>query len=300
MNKKIAIAIPCRNELLCCRTVKQFFASAIHPEDIEIWIVLDGWDFKRDDKFKAAYEAVFKMAENDSCIHIIEHDKSLGVRVAANRVAAQTQASYIMKIDSHCELSVGWDVQLINTYDEYELETLIIPEMRSLDPDTFKLGNRFFGACSIDPNIHQHYWMDFPARKGSKLEYEIMSNIGATWFTSVQYWWQLFLHDEVMFGSWGESAPETSLKCWLSGGRMILTTNVWFAHMFRRRFPYKISTTMIQENKRKTCSYWWGNEYPNQIHTIEWLVGKFGPVPGWESGTLYHRNLQNKKGIQNG
>ena len=291
MKQAVCVAIPSRNETLLLRTVKQYLAAAKFPNDVEIAVVLDGWDVKpRGDKITQELVDVYKrqihdikaLAAIDPRIVIHELPEPKGVRHALNLVCATTDCEYFIKLDAHCELSPNWDDELIKSYQAAGLETLIIPRIRSLDPDTFVKGDRFFDYLYIDSDIHQRHWPEYAQRPEAQKDVcEVMSNLGASWFTSVQYWWQLGGHDENLY-TWGESAPETSLKCWLSGGRQLLNKRVWFAHVFRRRFPYKISGRAIQQNKRRTKDYWLNNEYPMQIHDIEWLVRKFAPVPTWD------------------
>ena len=161
--------------------------------------------------------------------------------------------------------------------------------MCSLDPDTLKWGDRRFDHYFLSNEIRSGgkcWWEDYNNRPEAKPNVcETMANVGATWFTSKEYWWYLGGHDETLY-AWGESGPETSLKVWLSGGRMLLNKNVTFAHMFRRRFPYHINSNKIAENKIKIQEYWFNNRYPLQIHPVAWLVGKFWPVPTWEKGSL--------------
>jgi len=293
MNNRICVAIPSRNELYLTRTVKQFFASAKAPDDVEIWVVLDGWDKTPDrmgqavfDQYRQQQDEIKAMADADSRIHIIEHDIPQGVRVAANKPAALTEARYFMKIDAHTELSPNWDYELRTAYDYAGYESLIIPRICSMDPEhNFEHGTRWFDHCYIDPNIHQKLWADYKTRPEAQANLsECMSNLGATWFCSTQYWWQLGGHDESLY-MWGESGPETSLKCWLSGGKQYLIKSASFAHVFRRRFPYSLHGGKIKDNKEVTKKYWLNNEYPLQIHPVEWLVGRFWPVPEWEDTT---------------
>lgn len=295
MNDQICIIIPSRNEPLLTRTVQQYLHAAERPDRVEVFVILDGWDIKAEGKidqemvsaYQLELERIHHLADRDSRVRLLEFKESRGVRVAANQAAALTEAAYLIKLDSHCELSPGWDVELQSSYDVSGKDTLIIPRICGLDPNTFDHGTRFFDYLYIDSDIHQRHWPEYAQRvPENKTLVEVMSNLGASWFTSRQYWWELELHDEVMFGAWGESAPETSLKCWLSGGRQLLNKRVWFAHLFRRRFPYSISGGMVRENKRRTKEFWLNHQYPLQIHPIEWLVGKFWPVPTWEKGTL--------------
>ena len=289
-NNKICVVIPARNETLVCRTALQFLAMAQQPADVEIVVVLDGWDLQPAgkvtqeyaDAYKREWEAVQALASSDPRIMVYNLEVSKGVRHALNHALAYTDCTYFIKIDAHCELSYHWDYELRSSYDGAGLQTLIIPRIRSLDPDTFAMGDRFFDYLYIDSDIHQRHWPEYgqrPAAQGQVCE--VMSNLGATWFSTVRYWWQIGGHDESLY-TWGESAPETSLKCWLGGGRQLLNKNVWFAHMFRRRFPYAISGPAIKQNKARTKEYWLNGEYPLQVQPVEWLVRRFAPVPTWE------------------
>ncbi len=290
MRQAICVVIPSRNETLLSRTVNQYLAAAKFPNDVEIAVVLDGWDVRPKgkitqelaDAYKRQIHDIKALAAIDPRIVVHELPEAKGVRHALNRVVATTTCKYFIKLDAHCELSQNWDDELIKSYEDAGLETLIIPRICSLDPETFQHGDRFFDYLYIDSDIHQRHWPEYAqSAEAQKDVCEVMSNLGASWFTSVQYWWQLGGHDESLY-MWGESAPETSLKCWLSGGRQLLNKRVWFAHVFRRRFPYRLNGNRVIANKQRTKEYWLNNEYPMQIHPVEWLVKKFAPVPTWE------------------
>jgi len=299
MNERICVAVLSRNETLLCRTVHRLFVRAYDPDRIEVNVILDGWDLESNSKvnpieaeiYKHQVHGIKEMAAKDSRIVIHELEKPHGVRHGANRAAALTDCDYIIKCDAHIEFSQNYDLHFLQCYKWAGHESLIIPSICSMDPENdYRYGERRFEFLLINPDMHQEHWFGYAKRPEAKGDcVEVMSNLGAVWFTSRQYWWQIELHDEETFGTWGESAPETSLKVWLSGGRMILNRNVLYAHVFRRTFPYSINGNMVVKNKTRTKEYWLNEEYPYQIHPVSWLVGKFWPVPKWENGTICHR-----------
>jgi hypothetical protein len=86
-----------------------------------------------------------------------------------------------------------------------------------------------------------------------------------------------------------------SCKTWLSGGRLVVNKNTWFAHLFRTqegfRFPYPISGDE-QERARKYSQWLWNLEQPDQlprwekaVRPLSWIVDKFAPVPDWDQVT---------------
>lgn len=294
-NNNICVGIPSRNELFLCHSINNIYQTADHPEQIKIVVVVDGWDFEvkpgndkysqeRIDCYKRELDQLHNLEKCDRFqITIIKHDQPQGVRVAFNKAAAITDCKYVFKIDSHIEMCPGWDTKAKQSYDNSGMETLLIPRIRSWEPSTGEYGRRLFGSWFLDREVHQHYWQDYMSRiPENQLEWETMANLGASWFTSQQYWFQMGGHDESLY-IWGESAPETSLKCWLFGGRQIVRRDFWFAHLFRRQFPYQISGSAIKHNKNVIKQEWTGEPKPGQIHDLQWLADKFAPVPTWDN-----------------
>ena len=170
MNKKICVVIPSRNETLLIRTINQVFVSAEFPDDIEIRVVLDGWDLTPNGKITQEMVDLFihqvsllhEMALRDIRIKIMQvSGEAKGVRHALNWALAETDATYFIKLDAHCDFSRGWDSELIRSYEQEGRETLIIPRIQSMDPDTFKYGGRFFDYLYINSDIHQCHWPEY-------------------------------------------------------------------------------------------------------------------------------------------
>ncbi len=110
--------------------------------------------------------------------------------------------------------------------------------------------------------------------------------------TRDQYW-ELNISDEG-HGSWGQQGTEVSCKTWLSGGRMVVNRNCWFAHMFRTQggdfgFPYPLGGRAVDKARQYSRKLWLENTWPQAIHELSWLVEKFAPVADWSN--------QTKKGI---
>ena len=89
-------------------------------------------------------------------------------------------------------------------------------------------------------------------------------------------------------GSWGNEGIEIACKAWLSGGRVLVNHNCWYAHLFRTKpqnnfgFPWTRKEEKISVTKKKVWDEIVGYKLPNQIHPVSWLIKKFMPVPGWD------------------
>jgi len=114
---------------------------------------------------------------------------------------------------------------------------------------------------------------------------DVMTCIGAGWFLHRDFYWSIDGMDEA-HGSWGQMAVELSMKAWLSGGRMVVNKNCWFAHLSRTQkgfgFPYKHKPGAISQARNYSNDLWLNNKWSKAIHTYDWLIKKFSPLPGWE------------------
>lgn len=115
---------------------------------------------------------------------------------------------------------------------------------------------------------------------------DVMTCIGAGWLMEREQYWKLGGMDE-KHGSWGQMAVELSMKTWLSGGRMVVNKNTWFAHLARTQtgfmFPYDNPPKAQVHARQYSRDIWLNNKWEKQIYNIEWLIDKFSPLPGWKN-----------------
>lgn len=93
------------------------------------------------------------------------------------------------------------------------------------------------------------------------------------------------------FGSWGNQGIEVACATWLSGGRVLVNHDTWYAHMFRTQggdfsFPYPQSYKDQLETKERTWSHFLNGNFAHKVRPVSWLVEKFWPVPGWDEKSL--------------
>jgi len=97
-------------------------------------------------------------------------------------------------------------------------------------------------------------------------------------------YWELNICDETL-GSWGNQGIEVACKTWLSGGRVLVNHNTWYAHLFRTKtefgFPWPVSGKEQAKTKENVRDVVWNRKCNNQIYPVSWLVEKFWPVHGW-------------------
>lgn len=148
----------------------------------------------------------------------------------------------------------------------------------------------------FDSTPHFQYFEDYKHRpkyqqdKNSTGLTETMSLQGSCFMMSRQRYWELNVCDE-NFGSWGSQGIEVACKTWLSGGRVLVNHNTWYAHMFRTQggdfsFPYRMSQKDQDFAKETARKLFFENNWGSATRPLSWLIERFWPVKGWTEEDL--------------
>lgn len=310
MAKDLSILIPARNEMFLARTIEDILANI--EADTEVIAVLDG----------AWAEPGVPQHERVTVVHL---ENSIGQRAATNLACKLSQAKYVMKCDAHCSFDKGFDRKMIEAFNESGDNVTMVPVMRNLwafdwkchhcgwkkyqGPTPEKCENcgksdklrrkiLWIGKTNpqstsycFDSTPHFQYFEDYKHRpqykqdKEEKRLTETMSLQGSCWMLTREKYWELNICDE-KFGSWGSQGIEVACKTWLSGGRVLVNHNTWYAHMFRTQggdfgFPYPISGRDQEKAKAYARELFFDNNWDKQTLPLSWLLEKFWPVKGW-------------------
>lgn len=300
MKPDLSVLIPSRNELFLARTVADVLT---HSEArTEVIVVLDG------------APAIEPLPE-DRRVRVVEMPEAIGQRAATNLACWMSDARYVMKLDAHCALGPGFDRILIEDMAGHD-DWTVVPTMYNLHAFDWvcqECGHRRYqgpsGPCQkcggetardivwqpkpnpettamrFDRELRFQYWRAYKRKQQGDLV-ETMCLLGACWMLTRERYWELNICDEA-HGGWGQQGVEVALKTWLSGGRLICDKRTWFAHMFRTAggdfgFPYPLTNAEVERAREYSRNLWLGDNWPQAIHPLAWLIEKFKPVPGWE------------------
>jgi len=283
----LSIVIPSRNEPYLTKTIDDLILKA--KDKIEIIICLDGY-------------WADPMPVDDKRVIIIHRGISHGMRDAINSAIAIAQGDHILKCDAHCMFDEGFDVKLI---EDCEPNWVSVPRRKRLDPENWAIikDNR--------PDIDYMY-MCYPYRNGELVGLhgiiwdeknkdkelrkrpidDLMSSQGSCWFMHRDYFYELELMDEENYGSFFGEFQEIALKTWLSGGRVVCNKKTWYAHWYKgkhRGYSLHADVSIPRNYTMKWMKI--GEAWSKQTIPIEWLIDKFSPVPGWDSGSPIKKEL---------
>lgn len=307
MKPDISVIIPARNEIFLAKTIENLIENI--QGNTEIIAVCDG------------YWPVPPIQDNPK-VHIIYHTTALGQRASTNKAVQLSRAKYIIKVDAHCSFDKGFDVKMLEVMQD---DWTMVPIMRNLHAFDWvcEEGHRRYqgpsGPCDVcgkpttmdikwigknnpqstsycfDSEPHFQYFNKFKERpeyiEGKKKGLtETMSLQGSFFMLTREKYLELNICDEA-FGNWGSQGIEVACKTWLSGGRVVVNHNTWYAHMFRTQggdfsFPWPASGRGADRAKKYAKDLFFTNSWDKQVRPLSWLLEKFWPVPGWTEKQL--------------
>jgi len=287
----VSIIIPAREEKYLEKTIRNILENA--TGEIEIIAILDG------------YIPDPQINLNDDRVIFVHNEVAIGQRPAINQGAKMAKGNYIMKLDAHCAVGKGFDEILVR---DCEYDMTMIPQMYNLDVATWtpKLIDNYREAVrqgKVNPymfigkdngrlrtlyyNKTEKKQLDL-GRQNIMID-EVMSCMGCCFFMHKDRYWELGGCDEG-HGHWGQQGVEVACKAWLSGGRLMVNKNTWFAHFFRgggvpdgeqRGAPWPgFTQEMVDKARDYSEDLWLKDKWPQAKHKFEWLLEKFNP-PTW-------------------
>lgn len=140
----------------------------------------------------------------------------------------------------------------------------------------------------FDRTLHFQYFNEFKKRpEGQGDVTESMSIQGSFFLLTRKKYWELNICDEA-HGSWGQQGVEVACKTWLSGGKVMVSHDSWYAHLFRTQedfgFPYENPASEQEKARIYSRDLWFNDKWDKAIHPLQWLIDRFAPVPDWHTG----------------
>ncbi len=292
----LSIVIPSRNEKFLRQTILDVLYNA--TGEIEIFPVLDGYEPPKEEILEDARVHYLRIPLGDGDSH---------KRQAINMMVDVCRGEYIMALDAHCMVAKGFDEQLIK---DHKANWVQVPRRHRLDAENWRIQEQSddrppidyeyllfpfdYGVIPRSPRepkrepgrrtLHDFKWdartidrMDIPID-------EIMTIQGSCFFMAKKFFKGMGFMQTEGFTGWGQDGEEVGLKTWLSGGRVVVNKNTWYAHLHKGK-KYGRMYFVSKEAIRKCEDYWYdffvNNRWDKRMHDFDWLVEKFWPIPNW-------------------
>lgn len=284
----VSIIIPARNEKFLQKTINSLIEKA--RGEYEILVGLDGyWP-----------SPALKNHPNVTIYHTSE---SVGMRQMINSLVRISKGEFIMKIDAHCNISKGFDVRLAAVCEK---GMVCVPRQFSLHDETWTPNKRkryidhwYLSAPTIhlpeeergsrNRGLVAQRWHERPDN-GEILD-ETMCIQGSLWFTTKEHFYDMEIDDPNSLDNFSYEGVEMSLKTWLSGGKVVVVKNVWYAHLYKGKKHgrgYFMRKGSSGEAAEYCIKMFMDNNWPKAKHDMSEFIDRFAPVPTWENFDWSH------------
>jgi len=285
MSGKVSVLIPSREERFLSPTIHDVFRNA--SGEIEVVVHLDGYwpgDWK---ELTAQYPN----------LHTVHSGQSVGMRGGINKATASAitrGAKYLFKLDAHCAVGEGFD-EILKA--ECDSDWVVVPRRLRLDPENWIIAEpekpphdyhylsfpddpQDFGG----PGLNGKPWVERQKARADILLDEEMSSQGSAWFMHADYFQRLELMDEASYGPFWNEFQEIGLKCWLSGGKVMVNKKTHYAHLHKGKKygrGYRLDESALTQGRNHTMKWIWNEAWDKQTLPFKWLIEYFWPVPTW-------------------
>lgn len=284
----LSIVIPSRSDQWLQQTVDDLFNKA--EGEVEVIVVYDGrWA-----------DPILK--DDPSLVQIhhgIIHD-NLGMRPSINAGVAVARGSHLMVIDEQCAVDQGYDLKLAADCQD---DWVVIPRRQRLDPESWVLIED--GRPPVDymyteypyvkpydktQGLHGAEWRQrYHDRKDILID-DVPTCQGSCYFMTRQHWDNVIGElDSTYYGPFTMEAQEVTLKTWLSGGRVVVNKNTWYAHWHKgskgkgyafTNEQYRRHQEGMEKGRLYAIEYWLNTK--DFKYDWDWFVTeKFPDMPGW-------------------
>lgn len=267
----VSVVIPSRSEPYLHKTILDVLEKA--TENIEIIAVLDGWWPTPD------------LIVTDPKVSYIHFSQAQGMRNAINSAVSVAQGKYILKIDAHVMFEKGFDKVLKQDCKENQV---IVPRRKRLNPEKWEVIED--GRLPIDyeyldhTDLHGIKWDEKTRINWLTPIDDIISAQGSCYFMHKDYFNYLELLDEKNYGSFFLEFQEISFKAWLSGGKVKVNKNTWYAHWHKTEGRGYSLDKNEREKAVKFLQLWKNKKaFSKQIHPFSFIKEKFNDMPGWKN-----------------
>jgi len=255
----ITVIIPSRegDRQYLIRTIKSVRDNAVGP--IEVVVIFDGGP-----------QLIDFCDDIDVCIW---NDEPKGQRVAMNEAAKIAKGKYLFRLDAHCGMSPAWDARMKSSCCKNNIVTTVFDH---LDLQTWQGQGRDTAFWMMDANLRCVPVRPWKSLQKRKIEEEAMVIPGCAWLIRKDYYDEMGGSDESL-GGHGAVGPEWGLKVWLTGGSLLIRTDVVCYHLFRENWetPFTIDVNKKKRAFVKLKHQWvFGND-ERIIRPIQWLLYKF-------------------------
>jgi glycosyltransferase involved in cell wall biosynthesis len=264
----LSVIIPARNEKYLQRTIDDCLKKL--KTDFEIVVGLDGYKPK---------------LKKDPRVVLCHSEKRIGMRPMINKMVNTASGKYVMRLDAHCIVAEGIDKELIKCHEPGNTVLAMRYELKSSNwtrREKTDCPYRYLSHPDSDEKggLRGLAWPEWAESHKNEQIGETMTISGSNWLMEREQFLKWGGMDE-KHGTFGQEGVEISCMTWLSGGRVLVNKNTWYAHWNRGKTCYSLGASEKPKSMKRSIELWMGDKWPHSKRKFQWLIDHFAPVPGW-------------------
>ena len=227
---------------------------------------------------------------------VIKLPESIGLKMMINVLAATATGKYIYKTDAHCKFGYGFNEIL---QEDMQDNWLVTPRFYVLNPATWEWQDErhydyFYLCCPFtDPRGFRFkaggHWPQRTAEREHNPQFDIDETPqfhGSGWLVERNF----FLNKIGGFPNQdptghAQEPPNIGLKYWLGPweGKVMVNKKTWYAHVHQDNSVKDFKYTREEERYAYDfwARYWMADKWEERVHTIDWFIDRFMPMPTW-------------------
>lgn len=226
------------------RTVASVLEFAGHKVDI---IVIN-------DGSNALYDYEEMLAPYPDVTYV-KNEKRKGVAVCRDMGVDMAKTPYFILLDAHMRFyREGWVDRITDLLDEDD-RRIFCCQTKALEKDEcdeivpMNVRDAYGARINFedDNRLLDPIWICEADPDPASAVIDVPCVLGATYSGSRRYWKYLRGYEGLRL--YGYEEPYISMKAWLEGGRCQLIKDIEVGHIYRRRFPYKVSHDEMMYNR---------------------------------------------------
>ena len=272
----LSVIIPARNEKYLQRTIDDCLKKL--KTDFEIIVGCDGYNPE---------------LKKDSRVVLCHSEKRIGMRPMINKMVNTAKGKYVMRLDAHCIVAEGIDEELIKCHEPGNTVLAMRYELKSSNwtrREKTDCPYRYLSHHSIDPkglSLRGLAWPEWAESHKNEQVGETMTISGSNWLMEREQFLKWGGMDE-KHGTFGQEGVEISCMTWLSGGKVLVNKNTWYAHWNRGKSSYSLGANEKKKSYKRSVELWVEDNWPHAKRKFQWLIDHFSPVLGWEKVTAIY------------
>ena len=184
--------------------------------------------------------SVAQVKRQFSAVRVVRHEERQGVSPTRHAAARTARGETLLFLDGHSNPEPGAIVRLVEDVEQTRGEAVITPKISALDADRWENAARQSGhGYRLELEGFDCGWLPLgqlrQVKEGPRTFYESPAAIGCAMAVGRPLYEALWGFDPDM-RKWGVEDLDFSLKCWLSGHRILHDPQAVVGHRFQTTF----------------------------------------------------------------